>query len=236
MMPPSAMSKPPDNRWEHFAREDAEYYVLTGIGRSADAAGLEQFFESGREAAAAIMREVADLLPGHALAVEFGCGVGRLLIPVAPHFDRLIGVDVAPTMIEKLNANCRRFGVQNVTGVLADEPWERSCGADLVYSWLVFQHIEDIGIIEDSLSRLAAALKTRGVALLQFDTRPRTQAYRLRNALPDILLPRPWRRGIRRIRRSPDDLAKILTDAGLQPVRQEGKGTAEHVFIVRKAS
>ncbi len=63
---------------------------------------------------------------------------------------------------------------------------------------------------------------------------PRTQAYRLRNALPDISLPRPWRRGIRRIRRSPHVLAKILTHARLQVVREEGKGTAEHVFVLRK--
>ena len=228
------MPKPPVNRWEDFAREDAEYYVLTGIGRSTGPAAIEQFFESGREAAAAVMRDVADLLPGHELALEFGCGVGRLLIPMARHFERLIGVDIAPTMIEKLNGNCRRFDVQNVTGVLADEPWERSCGADLIYSWLVFQHIEDMATIEDALGRLAAALQPRGVAVLQFDTRPRSPAYRLRNALPDILLPRPWRRGIRRIRRSPHVLAKIFEDAGLQPVRKQGKGTAEHVFILRK--
>ncbi len=228
------MRKPPIDRWEHFARENAEYYVLTGIGGSAGPAAIEQFFESGRDAAAAVMRDVADLLPGHELAVEFGCGVGRLLSPMARHFDRLIGVDIAPTMIEKLNANCRRFDVQNVTGVLADEPWERSCGADLIYSWLVFQHIEEIGCIEDALRRLAAALHPRGVALLQFDTRPRTQAYQLRNAVPDILLPRPWRRGIRRIRRSPDVPAKILEDAGFERVRDEGKGTQEHVFVLRK--
>ncbi len=228
------MHQPPVNRWEAFAREHAEYYVLTGIGRSAGPAAIEQFFESGREAAAAVMRDVADLLPSHELAVEFGCGVGRLLIPMARDFERLIGVDIAPTMIEKLNANCRRFDVQNVTGVLADEPWERSCAADLIYSWLVFQHIEDIGIIKNSVHRFTAALKPGGMALLQFDTRARTQAYRLRNALPDILLPRPWRRGIRRIRRSPHVLAKLLTDAGFERVREEGKGTQEHVFVVRK--
>ena len=41
------------------------------------------------------------------------------------------------------------------------------------------------------------------MALLQFDTRRASLSYRLRNALPDPLLPRPWRRGIRRIRHPP---------------------------------
>jgi hypothetical protein len=72
------------------------------------------------------------------------------------------------------------------------------------------------------------------MALLQFDTRRPTAAYRLRNALPDVFLPRPWRQGIRRIRRSPSQLAALFDDAGLQLVRELGPQTEEHVFILRK--
>ena len=92
----------------------------------------------------------------------------------------------------------------------------------------------DIESIEDAVRRVAAALKCGGVAMLQFDTRSRSALYRFRNKLPDVVLPRPWRRGIRRIRRSPADVARILMEAGLAPVREEGKGTAEHAVILRK--
>jgi SAM-dependent methyltransferase len=221
---------PQPNRWETFAREDAEYYIATDGKRQS----LDEFFESGRDGAAWILEQVAGELPGRDLALEIGCGVGRLLIPMAEHFSQVIGVDVAPTMLQKLSANCERFGLGNAKPMLADEPWEHLGAADLVYSWLVFQHVADFGLIESTVRRLAGALKKAGLALLQFDTRPPTAAYRLRNALPDGLLPRPWRRGIRRIRRSPSQLAALFDAAGLQLVRELGPQTEEHVFILRK--
>jgi SAM-dependent methyltransferase len=221
---------PQPNRWEAFARQDAEYYIATDGKKQS----LDEFFESGRDGAAWILEQVAGELPGRDLALEIGCGVGRLLIPMAEQFSQVIGVDVAPTMLAKLEANCERFGVGNAEPMLANEPWERRGAADLVYSWLVFQHVADFGLIDSTVRRLAGALKPAGAALLQFDTRRPTAAYRLRNALPDAFLPRPWRRGIRRIRRSPSQLAALFDAAGLQLLRELGPQTKEHVFILRK--
>jgi SAM-dependent methyltransferase len=225
---------PQPNRWEAFAREDAELYI---VGRSVpadDDEARDRFFHSGRDTAAWMLDQVADELPGRDLAVEIGCGVGRLLIPMAQRFSRVIGVDVAPTMLAKLRANCERFGIANAEASLIDEPWDRRGAADLVYSWLVFQHIADFELIESTVQRLAGALEAAGVALLQFDTRRVSAAYRLRNAQPDLFLPRPWRRGIRRIRRRPSQLEDLFEAAGLTPVRQQGAGTDQHVFILRK--
>ena len=143
-------------------------------------------------------------------------------------------MDVAPTMLEKLRANCERFGIGNAEPMLADEPWDRRHEADLVYSWLVMQHIADPALIESLVRRVAGTLKTGGVALLQFDTRRPSPAYRLRNALPDALLPRMWRRGIRRIRRSPARLAALFDAAGLHVTRELGPQSVEHVYILRK--
>jgi SAM-dependent methyltransferase len=223
---------PQPNRWEAFAREDAELYIT---GRSVpDGEAVESFFASGRDATAWILDQVAGELPDHELAVEIGCGIGRLLIPMAQRFSRVVGVDVAPTMLEKLRANCGRFEIGNVETMLVDEPWDRCGQADLVFSWLVMQHIADPGLIESTVERLAGVLKANGVALLQFDTRRPSPAYRLRNALPDALLPRPWRKGIRRMRRSPTWLATLFGAVGLDVARELGPRTEEHVFILRK--
>ncbi|MHC4416680.1 MAG: class I SAM-dependent methyltransferase [Planctomycetota bacterium] len=181
-----------------------------------------------------MLQQLAGELPGRDLAIEIGCGVGRLLIPMAERFSRVIGVDIAPTMLQKLGAHCERFGIANAEARLIDESWDRRGDADLVYSWLVFQHIADPRLIESSVQRLAGALKPAGAALLQFDTRRPSAAYRLRNALPDPVLPRPWRRDIRRIRRTPAHLAALFDSAGLQVVRELAPRTAEHVFILRK--
>lgn len=46
-------------RWERFAREDAEYYILTGLETEPDAGRLDAFFASGREQARAILERCA---------------------------------------------------------------------------------------------------------------------------------------------------------------------------------
>jgi SAM-dependent methyltransferase len=181
-----------------------------------------------------MLEEVADLLPGRDLAIEIGCGVGRLLIPMSSRFERVVGVDVAPTMLARLRENCTRFGAANVQPALVDEPWDRPSQADFAYAWLVFQHVADVTAIEALLGRLATALKPRGAALLQFDTRPRTLPYLLRNTVPDALLPWTWRRGIRRIRRAPGQVAALLRAAGLRTLREDGSGTERHVVAAAR--
>jgi len=220
------------DRWESFARSDAAFYI---VGRTVDAdhaADVERFFESGRKTATWLFKQVGDDLPGTGLGIEIRCGVGRLLLPMAEHFDRVIGVDVSPTMLTRLVDNCHRFGIENAEPMTADDPWDHRDRADFVYSWIVFQHVEDLTTIKTTIRRASTALKPGGVALFQFDTRPRTAAYLVRNALPDIVLPRLWRRGIRRIRRRPDRIAAILDAAGLRTLREHGAGTDVHVFTL----
>ena len=65
-----------------------------------DGEAVDRFFASGRDTTAWMLDQVAGELPGRDLALEIGCGIGRLLIPMARRFSRVIGVDVAPTMLK----------------------------------------------------------------------------------------------------------------------------------------
>ncbi|MBA2536966.1 MAG: class I SAM-dependent methyltransferase, partial [Actinobacteria bacterium] len=220
-------------RWERFAREDAESYILTERARGASAHD-SSFFASGRRDVDRMLVEVDGLLERTGVAVEIGCGVGRLTIPIARKFESVAAVDIAPTMLAKLMRNCEREGVSNVRAFAPDEDWD-AVRADFVYSRLVFQHLDESDEIREYLRRIAGALAENGVAHLQFDTRPASAAYMIRNRLPDAVLPRTWRRGIRRIRRSPDELYLFFADCGLEVVRELRPGTEDHVFIVKNA-
>jgi SAM-dependent methyltransferase len=222
-----------DERWEEFAREDAEYYVLTGIGRAPGPEARREFFASGEAEAERILATCGSHLDGRELAIEIGCGVGRVALPIARRFTRVIGVDVSPTMLKKLAENAARAEVA-VEPVLADEPWDERGQADLVYSVLVFQHIDDFEAIARYVRRIARALKRTGIAYVQFDTRPRSVAYRVRNLLPDAVLRDEWRRGLRRIRRPPAQLRELFGDSGLAIVAELGAGSEEHVFVLSR--
>lgn len=223
-----------DEPWERFAREDAEYYVLTDVGGDRDAPARSQFFASGLAQAERLLQDCEPYVDGRELAIEIGCGVGRVALPLSRRFERLIAVDVSPTMLRKLEENAARdAGAGQIQPMLAHDAWDDADTADLVYSVLVFQHIERFEEIANYVERISRALKPGAVAYLQFDTRPRTLLYHLRNVLPDRLLPRPWRRGIRRIRRAPESLRGLFREHGLEVCRELGPGSEYNAFILR---
>src|SRR5215212_5081622 len=130
----------PSNRWETFAQEDPEFYIYTAPGVDfSTAEGRALFRQTGRDDVEEILREARPYLNGFDRAIEIGCGVGRLTLPMAEHFGEVIGVDIAPSMLRKLSEYSRATGVSNVRGYLSDQAWSAQGAADLVYSLIVFQ-------------------------------------------------------------------------------------------------
>jgi hypothetical protein len=97
----------------------------------------------------------------------------------------------------------------------------------------VFQHIEEFSIIEGYLHVIRFLLHKHGLAYLQFDTRPKDFRYRLKTRLPDFLLPRFWRKGIRRIRRSSEEIEACIRRAGMEILGELTPHTAYHRYILR---
>jgi trans-aconitate methyltransferase len=222
-----------ENRWETFARENAEYYICTrGDVDFHTPEGWQLFVKSGRDDVELILREASAHLSGWERAIEIGCGVGRLTIPMAERFREVIAVDVAPTMLRKLADNCRSAALDNVKGFLPTEPWYGQGPANLIYSLIVFQHIESWETIAEYCRRMAGCLISGGICYAQFDTRPRNLPHLVVNHLPDAVLPKPWRRGIRRIRRSRSNLLELFSSCGLTVLRDMRRDSAHEVFLM----
>jgi len=224
--------------WEKFAQEDPYSYILTSL----HGGDTGEFWRSGERT---VESELIPLLQFYdvrlARALEVGCGIGRLVVPLSRHFEEVIGVDIAHNMVHRAASYAANNGLRNVSfrtirgpvDLISERPCDGTC--DFVYSLLVFQHIPDFFMIDGYLSVVAVLLRENGLAYLQFDTRPRTAAYRLKTLLPDFLLPRFWRRGIRRIRRTPDELEYAMRSAGLEILGELGPHTAYHRYILRRA-
>jgi SAM-dependent methyltransferase len=226
-------------KWEKFAREDPYTYILTTLkGRE-----IAEFWKSGERTIQEEflpLLQVSDVRP--LIGLELGCGVGRLLFPLARHFREIVGIDIATGMVQCATSLARDNGIQNVSFLSMSGPesllervgnYAGSC--DFIYSLLVFQHIPELSAIEGYLHVIRILLHERGVAYLQFDTRPKSLAYRLKTQLPDLSLPRFWRRGIRRIRRSPQELTASMHRAGLKIVAEFTPQTAYHRYLLRVA-
>lgn len=216
-----------ENRWERLAQEDAEFYIWT------DLAAGDEFFRSGERDVARILEFAQPPANAREAALEIGCGVGRLSIPMSRAFGSVTAVDIAPTMLEKLRANCRERGISNVRGMLTGDGWDGSTH-DFAYTRIVLQHIESWTDIATYLARVARALRPGALFYAQFDTRPPNLLYGLRNRVPDLFLPRTYRRGVRRIRRSPSQILGAAHQVGFELMKERGGGTADHEFLFRR--
>jgi SAM-dependent methyltransferase len=215
-------------RWERFAREDPLFFIETDPDRRGS---REEFLAGGREMAAWALEQAGDGL-ARDRALEIGCGMGRTSIALGEHFARVDGIDIAPTMVER----ARELGLPpNVT--LSVTPGDGTIEQpdaefDLVFSHLVLQHVPGEDVVARYLAETARVLRPGGRALLQFDTRPPSAASRLIHALPDPLLPRRYRRHMRRVRRRPERIDRLVADAGLTVERELGRGSADHWLVL----
>jgi ubiquinone/menaquinone biosynthesis C-methylase UbiE len=105
----------------------------------------EDFFETGMKEVKELIRDIESLGQGfpRGRALDFGCGVGRLTQSLADHYVEVVGVDIAPSMIElaeKMNRHgdrCRYFlNERDDLRMFGDDQF------DLIYSNITLQHME----------------------------------------------------------------------------------------------
>jgi len=138
-----------DSAWDQWGARDPYFGVITLPQFRASAItpeAIREFFESGRVQAEYVIqmcRRLAGTEFSPQRVLDFGCGVGRVLVAFADMCHEVVGMDVAPTMLAEARANCARRGVKNALLVLSDDDLSKATGSfDLVHSSIVLQHIE----------------------------------------------------------------------------------------------
>lgn len=130
--------------WDDFGQQDPLWAILTEPGKAAGAWDAEAFFRTGREEIAQVFRVLdrLQLRVPSGKALDFGCGVGRLSQALAEHFEEVVGVDIAPSMIagaERFN----RFGPR--VSYLRNDRNDLSLFGDgaftFIYSNITLQHM-----------------------------------------------------------------------------------------------
>jgi SAM-dependent methyltransferase len=137
-----------DAEWEKWGQKDPYFGVITHDkfrNRNLSEDVRREFFDSGREH----IQRVIELCRKHIdaafevrRAVDFGCGTGRLVIPLAEISEKVVGIDISPSMLSEAGRNSESFGLANVELITSDDELSKLSGSyNFIHSYIVFQHM-----------------------------------------------------------------------------------------------
>jgi SAM-dependent methyltransferase len=229
--------------WTALGQTEPHWSVLTEARFRAEriADHHAEFMATG----AASCRILLGLLARHGIApealprvVEFGCGVGRVSIPLAQHFAQVVGCDVSAPHLAAARAAAAAAGLANLgwwhtapAALLPEPPW------DLWFSQLVLQH-NPPPLIRHILEAAFAGLAPGGVALFQVPTHMRGYRFRLAGYLAAAPAPGmemhalPQRAVLEIARAAGLDLLELRDDSHLA-TREAGRFLS-HSFLFRR--
>ncbi len=115
------------------------------------------------------------------VALEIGCGIGRMLKVVAPLFKTVVGIDISPGMVEL--SRDYLADVENVEVLVNDGRYIplSDNSVDFVFSVIVFQHLPYREFVHGYLKESLRVLKLGGVIRIQMlkgESHLRVKAYR----------------------------------------------------------
>ncbi|MBA3029860.1 MAG: class I SAM-dependent methyltransferase [Desulfobacteraceae bacterium] len=150
-----------DREWSRWADHDPFYAVLSD-SKYRNRQNLEIFFQTGEEHFKGVVQQFCQLgfpLLRQGQSMDYGCGVGRVLRPMADYFDCVVGIDVAISMLHEAekyihgkNVVLKHFNGKNLDDCLDEGIFE------FIHSALVLQHIRPkrgFRILENLLQRLS---------------------------------------------------------------------------------
>jgi SAM-dependent methyltransferase len=173
--------------------------------------------------------------PHGGLAVEVGCGPGRMTAALGERFDRVLGLDVSPVMVARAREAVPHPSVEfhAISGERLEGVDDGS--VDALVCYLVLQHLPSVRHVLGYLREFGRVLAPDGEAFVQLPV------------LDDGLVPRAWRAAraaaLPLVRRGPDrsaafrgtrvtdeELSRGVRDAGLRVLTRDTGPDAPYRF------
>jgi 2-polyprenyl-3-methyl-5-hydroxy-6-metoxy-1,4-benzoquinol methylase len=165
-----------DKHWEAWGAQDPYFGVLNSDRFRSDSISQtrDEFFQSGEAFISSLLgqwQRAAGHQGSHTRALDFGCGVGRLVIPLARRYAEVVAIDVSASMLQEADKNCTAAGFGNVTFIKSDDALTALTGSfDFVVSYIVLQHIPPVRGYR-IIDRLLTSVSPGGRAMIHVSLR-----------------------------------------------------------------
>jgi SAM-dependent methyltransferase len=131
--------------WDALARHNPMWHA---DGEDEDAVSERFFLRGGADEVRERLQMLTRLygpLPARELALDFGCGSGRLTLPLARRFEQVIAFDLSGRMLAYAAQHCVQEGLHNVIfcRTLESLAGHVRRGIDLLLAIGVFPHVEE---------------------------------------------------------------------------------------------
>lgn len=176
-------------QWTRLGEINAFGAILSRASESTGAWDQAEFFQTGVVEIEGVVRTAERFSPiSFGTAVDFGCGVGRISQALAPHFERVVGIDVAESMIQ-LAGRFNQFPgrCQYLHNVTADLAVLGDGSVDLVYSNITLQHMIP-SLAESYIREFFRVARSGAHVIFQLPSRPRSIAWHWVKSLTPVAL------------------------------------------------
>jgi ubiquinone/menaquinone biosynthesis C-methylase UbiE len=161
------------NDWEELAKIDPKWAILSDPRKKFKKWNNSEFFERGKSDMNKVLSTVkkTGVKIRYKQALDFGCGIGRVTKAMSRYFDKVYGIDISKRMIamakeiHKDNKKMKFFqNLKNDLSIFKDNKF------DLVYSYIVLQHIPKRKLIEKFLMEFIRVTRPGGIIYFQLPT------------------------------------------------------------------
>jgi len=157
--------------WEQLAHKNSRYYINSDKGKGITE---EEFLKSGWDDFMAHVWKDNTLTGSFrfkdSVIVDIGCGTGRILRFMADYFKKVIGVDISSEMIKQAKERmqtCSNYELYETDGETIPLSGD---SVDIVFSYLVFQHMKTREMVEKNFFEAYRVLKKDGVFKVRLRT------------------------------------------------------------------
>ncbi len=162
-----------DDDWEMWGQRDPYFAVITDPKYRAENLtedAKREFFASGSAHAGYILETARQRLNWAfepKTALDFGCGTGRITIPLSERIPFVVGVDISTAMLQEAEKNASHYNRSNIRWIKSSDTLLDLPGPfDFIHSCITFQHI-DVPRGRALFAKLVDLLAPGGIAAIQ---------------------------------------------------------------------